>query len=261
MPGFMLHLAEGQMILDKLNKLNKPKYIDSDYIHGFMCGCMIPDATSDKELTHFRPLWQKELITKYPDMNYIINTYIDTLSTACDLGILAHLHLDSLYVSSYWKQHFIFEDEYGNETAIHKDIYHVRLLKDNSHIPYSEFFSDKYFYGDYDILNPYIYRTVHPYIPNVYDVPPEQIHINECKNYDAALLEDCIQNYVLSDTVTNGTHAISNESVCIHTKKYSLQKQSAIPETRIFPYDSILAFLDNTSNEFIKLITERGLLQ
>lgn len=261
MPGFMLHLAEGQMILNKLNKLNKPKYTASDFIHDFMCGCIIPDATSDKELTHFRPLWQKELITKYPDMNYIMNTYADVLSTACDFGILAHLHLDSLFVCSYWKQHFIFEDKNENETAVHRNIHHVRLLKDNSHIPYSEFFSDKYFYGDYDILNPYIYRTVHPYIPNVYDVTPEQIHIDECKKYDAALLEDCIKNYILSDTVTNDTLAGNDDSVCIRTEKYLLQKQSAIPETRIFPYDSILVFLNKTSNEYIKLITEHGLLK
>ncbi len=258
MPGFMLHLAEGQIILDKLNRIivsDKSEHLKedcrsarlkADFIHDFMCGCMIPDATSDKELTHFRPVWQKELITKYPDMDYIMNTYANIISTPCDLGILAHLHLDSLYVSSYWKQLFIFEDLYGNETTAHKNIHHVRLLKDNSHIPYDEFFSGKYFYGDYDRLNPYIYHAIHPYIPDVYVIPPEQIHIKECKNYDADFLADCIQDYVLSD---------------INISDYEIIEKFPIPETRIFPYSSILDFLNNTAAEYIQLIKEHNLFK
>ncbi len=264
MPGFMLHLAEGQMILNKLNRINasdkskqskagcRPIQTDTDFIHDFMCGCMIPDAISDKELTHFRPLWQKELITKYPDMDYIMDTYANIMSTACDFGILAHLHLDSLYVCSYWKQHFIFEDIHGTETTVHNDIHHVRLLRDNSRIPYNEFFSTKYFYGDYDILNPYIYKAVQPYIPDVYDIPPEQIHIEECKKYNAAFLANCIKNYVLSDTRTMAGDT---------TKKYRAPEKSPIPKTRIFPYDSILKFLDNTANEYIKLLKEHHFLK
>lgn len=278
MPGFMLHLAEGQMILNKLNRINasvemeqsnkdcKPMHLKADFIHDFMCGCVIPDATSDKELTHFRPAWQKELITKYPDMDYIMDTYANSMSTACDFGILAHLHLDSLYVCSYWKQHFIFEDIYGTETTVHKDIHHVRLLRNNSRIPYHEFFSTKYFYGDYDILNPYIYKAVHPYIPDVYDIPPEQIHIKECKNYDAGFLADCMKDYVLSDTRPNQPCEINNHTADCYTvnkntvNKFS-QKHADIPLTRIFPYETIFSFLDNTANEYLKLLKKHHFLK
>lgn len=138
--------------------------------------------------------------------------------------------------------------------------------RNNSRIPYHEFFSTKYFYGDYDILNPYIYKAVHPYIPDVYDIPPEQIHIKECKNYDAGFLADCMKDYVLSDTRPNQPCEINNHTADCYTvnkntvNKFS-QKHADIPLTRIFPYETIFSFLDNTANEYLKLLKKHHFLK
>ncbi len=229
MPGYMLHLAEGQLIL---NKLKHKKSFSDAFIQKFMLGCILPDATSDKTLTHFRPEWQKNLITKYPDIHSILVRYQRLLSTPADFGILAHLHMDNLYVASYWKNHFRFEDKLCNETFIHKDIHHVRLLEHNDTIPYTDFFSDNYFYGDYDRCNPYIYHDIKPYIPVSYEINPAEIHITECKNYDSRKLEEDIRKYVTGNMQTGGRLSM-----------------------RTMTYDSILAFIDYSAENYIHLIT------
>ncbi|MGN0395331.1 MAG: hypothetical protein ACI4EF_08205 [Coprococcus sp.] len=251
MPGYMFHLAEGQLIL---NKLNISSDYSSSFIHDFMLGCSIPDATSNKDFTHFRPIWQKELITKYPDIDYFLNTYESRISTACDFGILAHLQLDNLYVASYWKEHFCFEDKTGHETLIHKNIHHVRMLKNNYCIPYNEFFSDKYFYGDYDICNPYIYNDVHPCIPNDYHISPDKIHIAECKNYDEHMLSDDINKYVLSD-ITQCDNLCINKPDSINSQ----HNQGMLTTPLIFPYESMLSFLETSANKYINLLAARNL--
>lgn len=230
MPGFLFHLIEGQMIIDKLNI---DKTLSTDFIEGFMFGCIVPDATSNKELTHFRPLWQKELITKYPDMNYILKKYMNTKLSPCDLGILAHLQLDSLYVKEYWDKHFVFEAKDNSRTNVHKCIDHVRLLDRGTCIPYSEFFTDKYFYGDYDILNPLIYTKHKPYIPKEAEYPSDKISIIECRDYDKAIISNYIYGFEIADAIYD---------------------DSEIPETKVLNYKSLIDFLDNTAAKYINQI-------
>ena len=72
MPGFLMHLVEGEMIL---NNLKKQINISKTFTEEFMLGCILPDVTSDKERTHFRSLYQKYQITKYPDMTAVYALY------------------------------------------------------------------------------------------------------------------------------------------------------------------------------------------
>lgn len=102
MPGFLMHLVEGEMIL---NNLKKQINISKTFTEEFMLGCILPDVTSDKERTHFRSLYQKYQITKYPDMTAVYALYGNQELSPIDLGILAHLQLDASYVADFW-QHF-----------------------------------------------------------------------------------------------------------------------------------------------------------
>lgn len=187
MPGYMMHLCEGSYILKKLKNTdfsadNTPitqllsnGITDASSENEFLLGSVLPDAVSDKSATHFRPAWQDNLITKYPDMSRIINNHPCQSLTIADLGVLAHLHMDSLYVEEFWPKYFNFENSFNENTCVSTDIDHVRMTglsrqPAGSCIPIDQFFSDKYFYGDYSITNPLFQADFSPTIPVIVPV-------------------------------------------------------------------------------------------
>ena len=111
MPGFLMHLIEGEMIINKINT-GVTSAADSHLSaikaapEQFLLGCILPDITDNKEKTHFRPAWQKNLITKYPELAHIRALYPDdAILSPADYGILAHLHLDTHYVTDFWPEY------------------------------------------------------------------------------------------------------------------------------------------------------------
>ena len=175
-----MHLCQGQYILDNISRYELPKcseavqslqHPDAVTANLFQLGAVLPDA-ADKSLTHFRPTYQDSLITKYPDMDLILKRYPVNRMTITDLGILAHLYMDALYVEMFWPQYFRFEDSSNAETTVTDDIDHVRMtaksMQHTDHtIPIGEFFSDRYFYGDYNVTNSRFKQDIHPAIPQV----------------------------------------------------------------------------------------------
>lgn len=232
MPGYMMHLAEGQIILDKLNQTKNNLHISKN---DFLLGCMLPDAVTDKELTHFRPANQKKQITKYPDMPYVLNTHLKHPLSSCDFGILAHLHMDAIYVTDFWPKYFTFLDTDESYTNITSDIDHVWIQTIGQHVPFKQFFTDTWFYGEYDILNPYIKSVIHISIPEITTLPKD-IHIYDYDCIDRGLLETMLAK--LSEEINTVDHFSSN-----------LESKS-----NIFPKEDILNFLDETADLFIKEI-------
>lgn len=85
MPGFIIHLAEARRIVDVM----KTEYGEDglyELYERFALGCILPDITDDKEKTHFRPEWQKNLITKYPDIDLVLKAYEGKQLTPEDMG-------------------------------------------------------------------------------------------------------------------------------------------------------------------------------
>ena len=119
MPGYIIHLCEGRYIADKLHisKESQPELLND-----FLLGCVLPDAVTDKALTHFRPEWQNDLITKYPDIDHILSEYPVEAMTPADLGILAHLMMDAAYVEEFWPQYFQFEAGDNTPTCVTRDM-------------------------------------------------------------------------------------------------------------------------------------------
>lgn len=211
MPGYMMHLCEGNYILDKLR--HGGKLLSDDDANAFLLGCVLPDAVDDKELTHFRPSWQSCRITKYPDLDYVLSRYPTELMTPADIGIIAHLALDSHYVTDFWHDFFSFEDDCGRPTTITADIARVRL-SGGSLVPLDVFFSRDYFYGDYDATNGLFIRDFRPVIPDVTDVA---ITIAECRAFSASALSHdlrCFASYdALSSSEQTDTHVFTYEAM------------------------------------------------
>ena len=206
MPGFLMHLIEGEMIINKINT-GVTSAADSRLLaikadpEQFLLGCILPDITDNKERTHFRPAWQKNLITKYPDLDYIRALYPDdAILSPADYGILAHLHLDTHYVTDFWPDYFTIENTAGNTCFDTRQPLYVHISSQpEKKIPLAEFFSDRYFYGEYDRINPRLLKDFHPYIPEQITYQPELVHITECRPEDPSQITKALQTYIIQN--------------------------------------------------------------
>jgi hypothetical protein len=231
MPGFLMHLIEGENILKHMNKCNSPDSRDYLFCQQFLLGCILPDITDNKELTHFRPAWQKHLITKYPDMEYIFKAYVNDNLSAFDMGIIAHLQLDALYVTDFWPKYFYFQNEAGENSCDTREKLYVNIHSSNEIIPLKQFFSDEYFYGEYDILNPYLFKKYNINRPDINVYNKQFIHITECipKNVDD--IKQALDMYIHSYTSTS----------------------KDITHTYLFPPEDIIEFLNSSAEVFMTL--------
>lgn len=230
MPGFLMHLVEGEMILKQLH--GKRQLSDSDRL--FLLGCILPDVTENKDWTHFRPAWQKNLITKYPDMEFVLQKYSSVALSPIDFGILAHLHLDAGYVTDFWQDYFTFQKADGTPSTDIRDNLYVKLYASpDLCIPLSEFFSETYFYREYDILNPILYRDFQPFIPVDVAYQKQDIHITECIPENPAAINRLLQTYIPTDNFIN--------------------RNDTHDSPIIFPYDAIVRFLEKQADKFVSI--------
>lgn len=247
MPGFLMHLVEGEMIL---NNLKKQINISKTFTEEFMLGCILPDVTSDKERTHFRPLYQKYQITKYPDMTAVYALYGNQELSPIDLGILAHLQLDASYVTDFWQHFFVFEDESGAPSIDTRHPLFVRLLKgQEARIPLADFFSDKWFYGEYDRINPVLNRQFHPFVPDHVSYRAEDIHIKECIPNDAGMIKKCLSAYTgTAEAIVSEDQAASSGDQAAGSDTRNSPNDTCM--AKIFPYKDIISFLQEQADSY-----------
>lgn len=222
MPGYIMHLCEAAYILDKIKIKNSDEFI---------LGCVLPDAVASKDLTHFRPRYQDTRITKYPDMEYVMKKYNINTLTPADLGVISHLQMDALYVSTFWPKFFTFEDNQNQPTEIHDNITHVRMKdggiqKEGTCIPLSSFFSQEYFYGDYNATNSLFIKDFNPRLPAYYSA---DLTITECLSYSEKKLKEDLTVFTAGDNVP------------------------AAP-TKVFHYSDLKDFIISCGEAFINLL-------
>jgi hypothetical protein len=222
MPGYIIHLCHAHSILNELN-IKKSEQFYQD----FLTGCLFPDATNNKELTHFRPSWQSDKITKYPDLSLVTDRFSLSHMTTCDFGILAHLMLDREYVANFWDDYFRFEDKSDNITTTTSQIHHVRMTDKSlqpasSTIPFGTFFTREYFYGEYDATNSSLIQDYHVSMP---------------------LIKPCSYTIIPPDACDFSK--LNNDIMAFF---YSPEKQCS---SKIFPYEDIKELIARVTREFI----------
>lgn len=71
MPGFILHLTAAQMLRSHLHE-----YPDFPYpiqsVNDFLIGNLLPDATDQKELSHFRNPVYRDKMMVFPDLTRLL---------------------------------------------------------------------------------------------------------------------------------------------------------------------------------------------
>lgn len=149
MPGYVIHLAMGSLLLDKY----KFEGEDRDL---FLLGCVAPDVVKDnKKHTHF---WDDKMYTYFARKPIIENfqkKYYSHRSNPFVKGYYSHLLLDKKFIEEYWSRHFHFFDEEMKQTYLYNDVKWVCLVDDGKIYSREEFFSMDMYYGDYDRMNNY----------------------------------------------------------------------------------------------------------
>ena len=79
MPGFILHLTAAQMLRSHLHEHpDFPYPIQS--VNDFLIGNLLPDATDQKELSHFRNPVYRDKMMVFPDLTRFTAKYASLLS-------------------------------------------------------------------------------------------------------------------------------------------------------------------------------------
>ena len=117
MPGFILHLTAAQMLRSHLHE-----YPDFPYpiqsVNDFLIRNLLPDATDQKELSHFRNPVYRDKMMVFPDLTRFTAKYDSLLSDSSVLGYYFHLYIDRRFFKDFIPEIVDFYDETGQITDI-----------------------------------------------------------------------------------------------------------------------------------------------
>ena len=155
MPGFILHLTAAQMLLKHL-----PSHPDFPYpissVNDFLIGNLLPDATQQKESSHFRDPLYREKMMVFPDLTRFTAKYRSLLPDSSALGYYFHLYIDRKFFKDFIPQIVEFYNADGEITDMRDEIATVYIKKSRTSIPFSRYLTEEYYYGDYTRMNTYL---------------------------------------------------------------------------------------------------------
>lgn len=205
MPGYIMHLATAKMILEKNN------ITDDAYVNLFLLGNIYPDVKqgNDKKATHF---WTDEMFLRFdrrPDVKRFKEKYSARFNEPFIYGYFCHLYLDAMYMERYWDKHFSFFDESMNKTVGYNDVKYIKVVDKGQTYSRSEFFSSKYYYGDYDRMNAYFVNKYKIISPHVYGACYEDVS-EALRSMDEVYFDDACD---VLDSMINRIQSLKQEYV------------------------------------------------
>lgn len=152
MPGYVMHLAVAEQII-KLCHI-----VEIEDCNELRIGSIVPDTRkgNEKRKSHF---WTDEEYIRFarkPDLHMFLNKYGDRLAKPYVFGYYAHLYLDYKFVKEYWPLHYMFYDKNMQPADIYDAVEWVRYIDTDELVLRRDFFSERYYYGDYDRMNRYM---------------------------------------------------------------------------------------------------------
>ena len=152
MPGYIIHLAMAEEVLKGLN------HTSDKFGYMYRIGSIVPDTekTGYKQRSHF---WTDDMLSHFvrkPSLDMFLTQYGNRMDEPYVLGYYSHLLMDYNFVSYYWKEHYTFYDDNGIICDDYDKVKWVHNLDTDEQVARDTFFSDKYYYGDYDRMNSYL---------------------------------------------------------------------------------------------------------
>ncbi len=223
MPGFILHLTAAQMLLKRL-----PPHPDFPYpissVNNFLIGNLLPDATKQKEASHFRDPIYREKMMVFPDLTRFTAKYASLLSDSSVLGYYFHLYIDRRFFKDFIPQVVEFYDADGKITDMREETATVLIKKSQTSIPFSKYLTEEYYYGDYTKMNTYLINRYS--IPLSLDPNVTNPGITEIQYKDVQQLLDLLHRFL------------------------SVPPEAAL-DLKVFPLEELLAALEQYVEEFL----------
>ena len=222
MPGFILHLTAAQMLRSHLHE-----YPDFPYpiqsVNDFLIGNLLPDATDQKELSHFRNPVYRDKMMVFPDLTRFTAKYDSLLSDSSVLGYYFHLYIDRRFFKDFIPEIVDFYDETGQITDIKEEIATVYIRNFQTYIPFEKYLTEEYYYGDYTKMN--------TYLVNRYQIP--------------TTLDPNISNPGIKEVDYEDVKQVLKE-----LKTYMKVPKDAVKNVRVFDVEDLLFFLENAVGVF-----------
>ncbi len=230
MPGYILHLTAARMALDLLQKTNAG--FGSPVIQNeFFVGNLLPDTVKnniEKNKSHFRNPKFRGNMVEYPDLDMFLDKYRYLLGNISCLGYYFHLYIDRRFFKNYLPQIVVFTDENGQEKEKREEIVWAELKGTGQKVSIQDFFSEKYYYGDYTKMNTYLAKRYH--LPMDLDICMENPGIEEVHYMETAETLRELQGYLK-----------------IPAKE--------IEELKVFHVEELLEFLRKEAEKFVNKIS------
>lgn len=234
MPGYILHLTAAKMLLNMLEDVgDAPRRIlvlkkilkDKNEKNAFLAGSLLPDSVSDKKYSHFRNQKYCEEMIEYPDLQLFLEKYSGLICESSGLGYYFHLYIDNRFFKDYLPKIILFENEKGEPVTKRGDVKWVRDKRDGKRILKEEFFSEKYYYGDYTRMNTYLVKR--------YELPVS--------------LEMNVENPGIEEVDYSSLGKILEE-----LKGYLCVPLDEVEKVRVFCVEELLEFLRDAVKEFLE---------
>lgn len=160
MPGYVIHLAEAEMIIKRLLKSEDSEMCSEEWQDRFRRGCLLPDSKDEKkEITHYWNHGDECAKVQLPDIELFIKEHWQQLTQRRKypevFGYFVHLCLDRLFFEKYLPEHIRFLDSRGYPVQSYRWTEKGIIQKSREGIFLSELFSSDFLYGDYTKLNSY----------------------------------------------------------------------------------------------------------
>ena len=217
MPGFVLHLVAAQMLLNKVQNRIEEKY--------FLWGNLLPDATMNKSISHFWKTDDYNTLIRTPQLDVFFNKYRFKLHNSSILGYFYHLYIDWKFFKEYLPQRVSFLDLKGQETTEKENVCWARIKHTGEQITIKDFYSEKYYYGDYTRMNHYLVERYQVSLD--YDVSVGEFEIDEI---------DCCNVCEISQQLNN----------------YLRKSEEGIEALKVFEIHDLLQMLENATDEFME---------
>lgn len=221
MPGYILHLTAAQMFLktQKGQTLLKTQQDKND----FLIGNLLPDTTKIKAKSHFRDPKYNDRMVEYPETEWFIKKYQNLLSNSSVIGYLFHLYIDRRFFKDYMPRIVEFRNEQDEKEEKRELVKDVLLKRTGQRLSKQDFFSEKYYYGDYTKMN--------TYLVNRYEIPT---------TLDPNIPNPGIEEVDYEDV----------KHVLKQLKGYLKVPESAVKEVKIFRVEELLLFIEKAVKEF-----------
>lgn len=222
MPGFILHFTAGIMALNTMQDYDF--HMNAKEKNDFLIGCLLPDATKNKDASHFRNPKYHGNIVEYPDLELFEQKYHTLEQDVSCLGYGFHLYIDRVFFKAYLPGIVEFQDESGKETEKWLDVAWAVLKANQKKLKVKQFFSEDYYYGDYTKMNCWLIDQYQ--IPLSLDTDVENPGIKEV---DYSKAKDILEEL----------------------KGYLKVPENAVENLKVFNLEELLEFLQKRTKEWV----------